>query len=97
MKISGKKAYCITVNKKGVKITGRTSSGVFYGIQTLRKALPIETSAVQSETLPAVSIKDAPRFAYRGMMLDCSRHFFSIDFVKKYIDLIALHNMNAFH
>lgn len=94
-KQNGDEAYTLTVGKKGVQIAGRTPRGVFYGIQTLRKSLPVvRTEAVE---LPAVKIADSPRFGYRGMMLDCSRHFFSIDFVKKFIDMLALHNMNIMH
>lgn len=88
--------YVIKVSKKNILIKGSTAAGVFYGVQTLRKSLPILKQAGQVE-LPAVSITDQPRFKYRGMMLDCARHFFSADFVKKYIDIIALHNMNRFH
>lgn len=95
--IKGKEAYTININNKNIKISGFTSAGVFYGIQTLRKSLPICNAINNPIVLPAAEIKDAPRFKYRGMMLDCSRHFFSIDFIKKFIDLIALHNMNTFH
>lgn len=95
--IKGKEAYTININNKNIKISGFTSAGVFYGIQTLRKSLPICNATNNPIVLPAAEIKDAPRFKYRGMMLDCSRHFFSIDFIKKFIDLIALHNMNTFH
>lgn len=83
--------YVLTVNKDGIQVKGGTTAGVFYGIQTLRKSI------FQSKTLPPVVIKDAPRFQWRGMHLDCSRHFFPISFVKKYIDLLALHQMNVFH
>lgn len=89
-------AYEVVVDKKGVTITGKTAAGVFYGIQTLRKALPILQNAETVE-LPAARVEAAPRFGYRGMMLDCSRHFFPVKFVKEYIDLIALHNMNRLH
>lgn len=89
-------AYEISVDRKGVTITGKTAAGVFYGIQTLRKSLPILQSAEAVE-LPAARVEAAPRFGYRGMMLDCSRHFFPAKFVKEYIDLIALHNMNRLH
>ena len=89
-------AYEISVDKKGVTITGKTAAGVFYGIQTLRKSLPVLQSAGTVE-LPAARVEAAPRFGYRGMMLDCSRHFFPVKFVKEYIDLIALHNMNRLH
>lgn len=95
--IKGKEAYTININNKNIKISGFTSAGVFYGVQTLRKSLPICNAINNPIVLPAAEIKDAPRFKYRGMMLDCSRHFFSIDFIKKFIDLIALHNMNTFH
>lgn len=95
--IKGEEAYTININNKNIKISGFTSAGVFYGIQTLRKSLPICNATNNPIILPAAEIKDAPRFKYRGMMLDCSRHFFSIDFIKKFIDLIALHNMNTFH
>lgn len=95
--IKGEEAYTININNKNIKISGFTSAGVFYGIQTLRKSLPICNDTNNPIILPAAEIKDAPRFKYRGMMLDCSRHFFSIDFIKKFIDLIALHNMNTFH
>lgn len=95
--IKGEEAYTININNKNIKISGFTSAGVFYGVQTLRKSLPICNATNNPIILPAAEIKDAPRFKYRGMMLDCSRHFFSIDFIKKFIDLIALHNMNTFH
>ncbi len=84
--------YVLTVSKKGVSIVGGSGAGVFYGIQTLRKSL-VDGQA----EFPAVVITDAPRFSWRGMHLDCSRHFFSVEFVKKFIDLLALHNMNTFH
>ena len=83
--------YILTVNQKGVSIQGGSAAGVFYGIQTLRKAVK------EGPIMNPVVIIDAPRFAWRGMHLDCSRHFFSTDFVKKFIDLLALHNMNRFH
>ena len=89
-------AYEIVADKRGVTVTGKTAAGVFYGMQALRKALPILKDA-DNVLLPAATIEAAPRFAYRGMMLDCSRHFFPAKFVKEYIDLLALHNMNRFH
>lgn len=99
-KIDGSEAYSIEITKKGVKIKAATEAGLFYGVQTLRKAVAnIVPQGVRPETvsLPAATINDKPRFGYRGMMLDCSRHFFGVDFVKKYIDILALHNMNVFH
>lgn len=87
--------YQLIVNGTNVSITGKTEAGVFYGIQTLRKSLPIAKNVDIS--LPAVQINDYPRFKYRGMHLDVGRHFFSADFVKTYIDMLALHNINNFH
>ena len=89
--IKEKEGYVMTVSQKGVTIQGGSAAGVFYGIQTLRKAVK------EGVIMNPVIISDAPRFGYRGMMLDCSRHFWSADFVKKFIDLLALHNMNTFH
>ena len=95
-KVQGDEAYRLTVNNKQVTIAASTPAGVFYGIQTLRKSLPVQTNGADI-TLPAVDIADAPRFGYRGMMLDCGRHFFPVSFVKKFIDILAMHNMNVFH
>ena len=95
-KIIGDEAYKIEVNQHNIIISGKTANGVFYGIQTLRKSLPIIQHA-ENVVMPAAVITDSPRFVYRGMMLDVARHFFSVDFVKEYIDLLALHNMNTFH
>lgn len=90
-----KEGYTMTVSADGVLIEGNSEAGVFYAIQTLRKSLP--DGAEGSVRLPYGVIKDAPRFAYRGMMLDCARHYFPVSFVKKYIDILALHNENNFH
>ncbi len=87
--------YHLKVSAAGVSISGENAEGTFYGIQTLIQLLP----SVPSESLkiPSVAIEDYPRFAYRGMHLDVGRHFFPVDFVKRYIDYIALHKMNYFH
>lgn len=87
-------AYRINVNENAISISGSSEAGVFYGIQTLRKATPVGKYAV---CYPAVTINDEPRFGYRGTMLDIARHFQSVEFVKKFIDMIALHNINRFH
>ncbi|MBP5713476.1 MAG: beta-N-acetylhexosaminidase [Prevotella sp.] len=92
--ITPSEAYHLTVNQKDISIIGGSAAGVFYGIQTLRKTLGLK---VTNAAFPAVIVKDAPRFSWRGMHLDCSRHFWSVDFIKKFIDLLALHNMNVFH
>ena len=87
--------YKLEVTEKGTTISAPTAAGVFYGIQTLRKSLPVVKEA--EVILPSVLINDAPRFPHRGMMLDVSRHFFTLDSVKRYIDIMALHNINRFH
>ncbi len=88
-------SYQLKVGGDGITITGATEAGVFYGIQSLRKSLPVSVGA--DIAMPAVEISDAPRFSYRGAHFDTSRHFFTVDEVKTYIDMMALHNMNRFH
>ncbi len=88
--------YMLTVTDKNIVIEGNDEAGAFYGMQTLCKSVPV-TEKKSGVLFPQVQITDAPRFQYRGMMLDVCRHFFSIDFVKKYIDLLALHHINYFH
>ena len=93
--IENAEGYSLLVDANGVRIAGASPAGVFYGIQTLRKALPVTKGGVVM--LPAVSINDYPRFGYRGAHLDVSRHFFAVDSVKQFIDMLALHNLNRFH
>ncbi len=87
--------YQFTSDKNGIQIISSSAKGIFYGIQTLIQLLPTKKS--ESLTIPAVTITDYPRFDYRGMHLDVSRHFFDVAFVKKYINYLALHKMNYFH
>ena len=93
--IANPEGYRLVVSADGVTITGASPAGVFYGMQTLRKALPVVQGGVVE--LPAATITDQPRFGYRGAHLDVSRHFFTVDSVKRFIDMLALHNMNRFH
>lgn len=87
--------YIVTVDKKAIQVRANSPAGVFYGVQTLRKALPVmQTAWVE---IPAGRVEDSPRFNYRGVHLDVARHFFPADSIKKYIDIIALHNVNYFH
>lgn len=94
-------AYHIQIDSSDIRIIGHSEAGVFYGIQTLRKSFPIiKNTALHNQSnilFPSVSITDSPRFSYRGMMLDVSRHFFSPDEIKRYIDILALHNINYLH
>jgi len=86
--------YRLTITPERITIAGK-GAGLFYGIQTLIQLIPAEGMA--SLSLPCVQIEDYPRFGYRGMMLDVCRHFFSVEFVKKYIDLLASYKFNTFH
>lgn len=90
-----KEAYEIAVNHQRIVLRGASASGAFYAVQTLRKALPGRLS--DRIIIPRCTIKDKPRFAYRGAHLDVSRHFFPVDSVKTYLDMCALHAINAFH
>lgn len=92
---SSPEGYRLKVGKRDITITGSSEAGIFYGIQTLRKSLPV--TGQKEISFPAVQILDEPEYRYRGMHLDVGRHFFSTDFIKKYIDIIALHNLNTFH
>ena len=93
--VSSPEGYRLKVGKRDITITGSSEAGIFYGIQTLRKSLPV--TGQKEISFPAVQILDEPEYRYRGMHLDVGRHFFSTDFIKKYIDIIALHNLNTFH
>jgi len=86
--------YRLTITPQQVLIAGK-GAGLFYGIQTLLQLVPLERTAVIK--LPCLQIEDYPRFGYRGLMLDVCRHFFSVEMVKKYIDLMAAYKLNTFH
>lgn len=90
-------AYEIKVTKKGIEVIGATDAGVFYGMQTLQKAIMGDLADGEQVVMPLVEIHDSPEYSYRGVHLDCSRHFFSVDFVKRYIDMMALHGCNVLH
>ncbi len=94
-KVTAANGYTLDISNNEINITGNNEEGLFYGIQTLIQLLPTEKS--NSLNVQACNIVDSPRFAYRGLHLDCGRHFFSVDFIKQYIDLIAMHKMNTFH
>lgn len=95
-------AYTLNADNSGVTITGHDYAGVLAGIATFRQLLPdaIESDEKVSGTdwaIPAVRIEDAPRYPWRGMMLDVSRHFYDVDEVKEFLDVMALYKMNKFH
>lgn len=95
--ISNAEGYKLNANAKQISIAGASAAGVFYGIQTLRKSLPLCSGKATQVNIPAVQIADAPRFAYRGTHLDVSRHFVTTDSIRQFIDMLALHNINRFH
>lgn len=100
-KIRCAEGYELTVQPSGVRITGADAGGVFYGIQTLLQLFPSEIySPFRQKNIvweaPSVSVYDAPSHPWRGMMLDVARYFFDKDFVKKYIDMMAMYKMNKF-
>lgn len=99
--IENEEGYELKVDTSLITIKAKTAKGAFYAFQSLRQFFPatVENKTFPHETilLKCAFIKDAPRFVYRGMHLDVSRHFFSVEFIKKYIDLMAQLKMNTFH
>jgi len=93
----GKEAYNLTVTPKGVVLVASAPNGLFYGVQTLIQLMPPSKKQLAEVVLPAVEIKDSPRFVWRGLHLDVGRHFMPKDFVLKYIDYMAMHKFNTFH
>ena len=91
-----KESYTLSVDGKGILLSAYEPAGLFRAAQTLRKSLPIAKESKGVE-LPFVQITDQPRFSYRGVLLDCGRHFFSIEFIKQFLDAMALHGCNQFH
>lgn len=87
--------YTLEATSGSINVGGDSYAGTFRGMQTVIQLLPAKKSS--SLKIPLVNINDQPRFAYRGLLLDVPRHFFPVEFVKKYIDFIALHKMNRFH
>lgn len=84
--------YRLTVNQNGIVIRAGTGAGLFYGVQSF-----IQLAGADARKIPFVEIEDQPRFAYRGLHLDVGRHMFPVDFIKKYIDLMARFKYNRFH
>ena len=98
----GDEEYVLSVSGKKARIKASALNGVLYAIETVKQLLPVEiyTGAPAPDadwTIPCMKIQDKPRFGYRGMHLDVSRHFFDMDEVKKYLDIMAIHKLNVFH
>ncbi|MEM7800431.1 MAG: beta-N-acetylhexosaminidase [Chloroflexota bacterium] len=91
--------YRLQIEPDHILLEGGSEAGVFYGLQTLRQLLPTDMMAGRTGPveIPCGSVVDCPKFRWRAMHLDVGRHMFSVEFVKKYIDLLALHKMNIFH
>ena len=100
--VKNPEGYKLAITPKRIVITAKSPAGFFYAVQTIRQLLPVQVEnkkLVEGLTLavPACIIEDEPRFPYRGMHLDVSRHFFPVESIKKYIDILALHKINTFH
>lgn len=96
----GNEGYSLDVNKNGIQAKANKEAGIFYAAQTIYQLIPTDREKdeqLSSVTVPAVEISDYPRFGWRGLMLDVGRYFYSVDFIKEYIDNIAMHKMNTFH
>ena len=97
-----KEGYAIEVSKNKVYVKASDFNGVLYAIETIKQMLPVDIYTKKpcdggDWTLPYMRIEDHPRFAYRGLHLDVARHFFNVDQVKKYLDIMAIHKLNTFH
>jgi hexosaminidase len=93
--ITNPEGYEISIQPKSILVLAKNDKGLFWAVQTLRQLLPMEIASVVE--LPCLQIKDAPQYAWRSNMLDVSRHFFSVDFIKKHLDLLSLYKINTFH
>lgn len=97
----GSEGYRLNVEKDKINIASSSNAGIFYGIQTLRQLLPVEIYSDSIEkadwSVPCISIEDAPSYPWRGMMLDVSRYFFDLTYVKRYMELMAMHKLNVLH
>lgn len=100
--IPDEEGYQLIIQPEKIRLSARTPVGIFYGVQSLLQLLPdaIEQPALQQGiewTVPCVTIRDAPRFSYRGIMLDVARHYMPLEFIRKLIDLLAMQKMNRLH
>ena len=99
--LNNKEGYVLDVQPKKIKIRASTDQGAFYAVQSLKQLLPLEfenkSLKEKQIAIKCVTIHDAPQFKYRGMHLDVGRHFFSVNFIKKYVDALAMLKMNTFH
>ncbi|TXS89815.1 family 20 glycosylhydrolase [Parahaliea maris] len=99
--LPGPEHYELEIRPDGLRLAGGAEAGVMFALQTLLQLVPVEVDIrglpATGVTLPSVTFRDGPACEWRGMHLDCSRHFFPVAFIKRYLDLLALHKMNRFH
>lgn len=95
--IKQKEGYRLEVTSNNIRLAGGSEAGVFYGIQTLHKSMPVTKDRESASAIPAGIVNDYPRFDYRGFMVDVGRHYFPVSYLKQIIDMLALHNINYFH
>ncbi len=100
--VTNDEGYELSVSTDNTVIKASTAAGLFYAVQSIRQLLPAEVEKEEiieglELTIPACEIADAPRFVYRGMHMDVGRHLFPVEYIKRYIDMIALHKLNTFH
>ena len=97
----GDEAYTLDITPENIIIQSKSGAGLFYAMQTLKQSIPVQAYEtpldLEKVALPTFKIKDAPHFVHRGYMLDCSRHFWSVETIKEMIDILAMHKMNRFH
>jgi hexosaminidase len=97
----GEEAYALNVTSKKIELQAKTGKGAFYALQTLMQLMPAQIHGkdllATALTIPNCSIADEPRFSYRGLMLDVGRHYYPVDHIKRFIDLMAMYKMNIFH
>ena len=93
--------YILEITPENIIITSKNGAGAFYAVQTLKQIIPVQAYEtpldIEKLTLPTMKIADKPHFAYRGFMLDCSRHFWNVETIKEVLDILAMHKMNRFH
>ena len=93
--------YTLYITPENIIIKAKDGAGAFYAVQTLKQLIPVQAYEtpidLEKISLPTMTINDAPHFPYRGFMLDCSRHFWSVETIKEVLDILAMHKMNRFH
>ena len=93
--------YVLDITPENIIIKAKDGAGMFYAVQTLKQVIPVQAFEtpidLEKVSLPTMKVTDAPHFPYRGFMLDCSRHFWSVETIKEVLDILAMHKMNRFH